>query len=618
MQRRGISKHAHHLFALGIAASLGFFALALAVTPVQTRADGSSYSFTISSNANNVNLYTIAGSPSSAGSYFFTISPGVIIGSLSTAQPALATGIFPVGSSLTLVNNGSIEGMGGNGGSGGIASPGGTGSTGGPAIIVSHSIAIDNTNGNIFAGGGGGGGGGAGYSGGGGGGGGQGYGTSSGGSGTVSSAPGGSGGSAAAGAGGSGTGPGGDGGGWGTEGIAGSGSWFGAGGSAGASGAAVSGSGNPALTWLGGSDSTHVKGPVTGVTISTAASCTFDGNTVTSGSSVTAYQTSSVPYGNSCTSETRTCTNGTLSGSYTYPSCTVDAQTGTPLTGYAWSDTIGWISLSGSTYGVSIADDRTISGYAWSEHIGWIKFGSLSSFPTGSGTTAANATLTGASITGWARACAGTQAGDCSTMTSRSDGWDGWIALSGTGYGPTLSGGSLSGYSWGDTNLGWISWSGAATTFQACQATQGYQCVSGNSVHTLADCSQTTDVCSSHGSGYFCATDNNLCTAPPPPSAGTNSDGSSGILRAVPSLVKTGATTKLKWKVDNATSCTVTGNGDTFTGISSESSSCTHTGIMCVTSPVSQRVTYVLHCTGVSGSYDGTADVTIIPKWQEQ
>ena len=52
--------------------------------------------------------------------------------------------------------------------------------------------------------------------------------------------------------------------------------------------------------------------------------------TVNHGSSVTAYQTSSVPYGNTCASvsQTRTCTNGSLSGSYGYDSCSVDPPTG--------------------------------------------------------------------------------------------------------------------------------------------------------------------------------------------------------------------------------------------------------------------------------------------------
>jgi len=63
-------------------------------------------------------------------------------------------------------------------------------------------------------------------------------------------------------------------------------------------------------------------------TVNAPASCMFNGSTVLSGSSVTAYNTSSVPYGNTCPSETRTCTNGTLSGSYGYSSCSVSAALG--------------------------------------------------------------------------------------------------------------------------------------------------------------------------------------------------------------------------------------------------------------------------------------------------
>jgi hypothetical protein len=47
------------------------------------------------------------------------------------------------------------------------------------------------------------------------------------------------------------------------------------------------------------------------------------GGTIDNGSSVTAYLNSSVAYGSACASETRTCSNGTLSGSYTNQSCSV-------------------------------------------------------------------------------------------------------------------------------------------------------------------------------------------------------------------------------------------------------------------------------------------------------
>jgi hypothetical protein len=61
--------------------------------------------------------------------------------------------------------------------------------------------------------------------------------------------------------------------------------------------------------------------------VTAGANCTFNGQTVANGSSVTAYQASTVPSGQSCALETRTCTNGTLSGSYQYASCSVASQT---------------------------------------------------------------------------------------------------------------------------------------------------------------------------------------------------------------------------------------------------------------------------------------------------
>lgn len=56
----------------------------------------------------------------------------------------------------------------------------------------------------------------------------------------------------------------------------------------------------------------------------TTADCSFNGQTVAHGSSVTAYKTNSVAQGQTCQSETRTCTNGTLSGSFAHSSCSVE------------------------------------------------------------------------------------------------------------------------------------------------------------------------------------------------------------------------------------------------------------------------------------------------------
>ena len=55
------------------------------------------------------------------------------------------------------------------------------------------------------------------------------------------------------------------------------------------------------------------------------ASCLFDGVTYPSGSTVRAYLTSTVPFDSSCQSQMQTCTNGAWSGSYAYSSCRPNA-----------------------------------------------------------------------------------------------------------------------------------------------------------------------------------------------------------------------------------------------------------------------------------------------------
>jgi hypothetical protein len=58
------------------------------------------------------------------------------------------------------------------------------------------------------------------------------------------------------------------------------------------------------------------------LTVNPPASCTLPwGGTLAHGGSVTAYEASSVAYGGTCNSQTRSCSNGTLSGSYQYQSC---------------------------------------------------------------------------------------------------------------------------------------------------------------------------------------------------------------------------------------------------------------------------------------------------------
>ena len=108
------------------------------------------------------------------------------------------------------------------------------------------------------------------------------------------------------------------------------------------------------------------------------------------------------------------------------PTTIVRAATGDNISGYAWSDNIGWVSFNdtsdGSTasYGVTVDDISTsptygdFSGYAWSDNIGWISFNRAD---TGNppldegddpgvlnGTGIAKVDWTTGKVTGWARA----------------------------------------------------------------------------------------------------------------------------------------------------------------------------------------------------------------------
>jgi hypothetical protein len=68
--------------------------------------------------------------------------------------------------------------------------------------------------------------------------------------------------------------------------------------------------------------------------VAPGASCTFNGKTVAHGASVTAYTAKSVPNGQVCSSiaQTRTCTNGSLSGSAPYDACTVEGLVSSGVT----------------------------------------------------------------------------------------------------------------------------------------------------------------------------------------------------------------------------------------------------------------------------------------------
>jgi hypothetical protein len=122
------------------------------------------YAFTIASNQLNANLRTlaIAAGWDQTTKLIATINSAVYVYSNSTGTPALTvSGSFPNG--VTLINNGYVVGMGGDGnqGSCGTCPGGGNGGSGGTALSVSSAVTIDNASGVIAGGGGGGGGGGS-------------------------------------------------------------------------------------------------------------------------------------------------------------------------------------------------------------------------------------------------------------------------------------------------------------------------------------------------------------------------------------------------------------------------------------------------------------------------
>ncbi len=149
------------------------------------------------------------------------------------------------------------------------------------------------------------------------------------------------------------------------------------------------------------------------------------------------------------------------------------AQTVTPLSGWAWSSTIGWLSFNSSNteiaavttspYSVKITVDSTgntatLSGQAWSPNIGWVSFDAadVTNCPVGTCTPTIN--LNTGVVSGWAKALAGD-----GTM-----GWDGWIGLASTTWGVsyTKTTGAFGGYAWGSTNVGWLSF--ANVTCPSC------------------------------------------------------------------------------------------------------------------------------------------------------
>ncbi len=187
-----------------------------------------------------------------------------------------------------------------------------------------------------------------------------------------------------------------------------------------------------------------------------------------------------------------------VSGVFNQETQTVKANSPHNLSGYAWSDNIGWLSFNCSDlgtcasvdYGVDINGSGILSGYAWSDNIGWVSFNSsdLTGCPSGT----CNARLNSATgvLSGWVKA-----------LSADGNGWDGWVSLSGASpaYGPTLNTTDpnnqiFEGYAWGDEVVGWLKfdpWTGYAAKLSQPVCNTNASCEAGlgeNTTTCPSDC----------------------------------------------------------------------------------------------------------------------------------
>jgi hypothetical protein len=144
------------------------------------------------------------------------------------------------------------------------------------------------------------------------------------------------------------------------------------------------------------------------------------------------------------------------------------------VSGWIWSDTVGWISLNCTNtntcgtvdYGVKTTSG-TFSGYAWSSNVGWISFNAADIAGCPGSCTAARLTNgVYGPITGWARIVSGMDCPGPSCASGVDDGFDGYISLSGPTYPTPVNNGTggatkpqdtntIVGYAW-SSDIGWI------------------------------------------------------------------------------------------------------------------------------------------------------------------
>ncbi len=144
--------------------------------------------------------------------------------------------------------------------------------------------------------------------------------------------------------------------------------------------------------------------------------------------------------------------------------------------------------------------------------------------------------------------------------------------------------------------------------YASCACAVSYTCDGSTIRQTDASCVVSDlETCVSP---QFCSEGSSVCHYAP--LGFISGGGRSGHLEAVPSLVRSGDTTKLYWNIENAASCSVSGNGQSWNTSASGVGGKT-------TAPITKVTTYTLQCTGLSGSsLTEYATVRVVPGWRER
>lgn len=230
-----------------------------------------------------------------------------------------------------------------------------------------------------------------------------------------------------------------------------------------------------------------------------ASNCTLPwGGTINSGQSVTAYA-SATPAG-ACSSENRTCTNGTLSGSYTAQSCTA----GCAAAGQTWLTNCG-ATANAAVAGAAQGLTNTNGGYSGSATATCNAGGSGSFALSSTSCSATSCTLPwGGSIANSASVTAYLSASPTGACTSESRTCNSGT-LSGTYTNQSCTAGCAA------TSKSWGSGCSATTTAAAAGAAQGLT----NSASGYGG--SATATCNAGGSGAFALSSTScseVCTLP--------------------------------------------------------------------------------------------------------